>query len=750
MRIWATGIGIVSPLGLSAPETMDRLLRGERGIGPLTLFEMPGARSQIAAEVRGLPGADEPLAGGEPLSRTDQMAVLAAREALGNAGLTGTSLPLDLVFGGTTSGLFETEALLAEMAGDPGALVPLRQMLSHPLSATVDRLRLAVAPFRRARTVCSACSGGANALLLAAAWLRTGRSERVLCGGADGLSRLTFAGFHSLGALSPEPCRPFDRERKGLTLGEGAAFLLLETERAAAARGAGPLCELRGWAVGSERHHITNPEPTGETAARLMRQALRCAELEPGEIDYVNAHGTATPHNDEMEAHALELCFGPAVSRIPVSSCKGQIGHTLGAAGALEAAITALAIVRGALPPTMGLREVDPACARLRHVRASEPSPLRAALSSSFGFGGTDTVLVLTAPGGFPPPRAPRPRRVLVTAAGTVGPLGVRANGEVVAYLEPGEPPAAGHVSFAAAEHLDVERARRIDRPGRLATAAIQAALRAAGAPPLDARQGLGAGAIVGSAYGPVDGSAAYVHRIFARGIKGAVPAAFPNLVPSSPVAHAAIYLGLGGPVLATSDLAATAEGAMVTAAELIAAGEAELLCAGSVEELSPIAERVLGPLCTGEPARGPRSEGAAVVLLESCSSLRARAERSGTTPRPLAVLDWLRDWRGQPEQPLDGLPAPADCGRAQVLIGSDSELARTMLRRAGWGEVPCRALAPRTGIHEGAGGFAAAAAVGELGLGRADTVLVLGLARDRGYALLLRAADASAASEEL
>src|SRR4030095_2138275 len=205
MRIWITGIGIVSPLGRDASSTFDALLAGRRAFAPVKLFDTSGCRSNIADEIAGL-SVDEvaPSPQATGWSRTDAMAVIAAREAL--AGVEG---PVDLVIGGTTAGMFETEDLLAAMHSDAKARQPLMRMLSHPLSATADRLREAVAPFRRARTLCSACSSGANALLLAASWLMIGKSSRVLAGGADGLCRLTYTGFNCLGALDPEPCRPF-------------------------------------------------------------------------------------------------------------------------------------------------------------------------------------------------------------------------------------------------------------------------------------------------------------------------------------------------------------------------------------------------------------------------------------------------------------------------------------------------------------------------------------------------------------
>jgi 3-oxoacyl-[acyl-carrier-protein] synthase II len=750
MRIWVTGMGVVSPLAYGAERTMDRLLAGERAIGPLTLFHLEGSRAGIAAEVRDLSVAAVAPPGEEDgWSRADAMSVLAAREALAQAGVDPRSLPVDLVLGGTTAGMFETEAPLAELSREflpslsspggaphaiPGeAVAPLRRMLTHPLSSTADHVAAAVGPFQQVRTLCSACSGGANAILLAAAWLREGRSRCAIAGGADALCRLTFTGFGALAALSPEPCRPFDRRRSGLNLGEGAAFLVLETEDAARARGARPIVELRGWAVGAEANHITNPEGSGETAARVMRAALRTAGLTPADIDYVNAHGTATPLNDAMETAALRRCLGAEIERIPVSSSKGQIGHTLAAAGAIEAAITAMAIARGVAPPTVGLEEVDPACA-LSHVPVARPARIRAAMSDSFGFGGTDTVLVFAEPGAFPPPAWPAPRPVVVTAAATVGPLGVLGVEGARAYLEPGPPPAPGAIRFEPGEHLDVGRARRLDRAGKLTTTVIARALADARVVIEESAERLGA--VVGSAFGSIEGCTAFMRRVYDKGARFASPADFPNLVPSSPVGHASIYLGLRGPVLATSDLDVSAESAIVTAAELIAAGEGDALAAGSVEEASPVIERCLGPICSGITDRGARSEGASVLLLEA----EETAVRRGA--RILARVAWWGSWRtgdglAPAARPLAAVPPPSR-GGAAVFFGRDDARVRGALEGSPWAEVPRRSVAARAGDHEGAGGFAAAAAVSALAAGEVDSALLLGVAPDRGYAVLL------------
>ena len=724
MRIWVTGLGVVSPLGADAGRTFERLVGGDRGVGDLTLFDAAGCRSSLAAQVDGLRVADvAPRDEAEAWSRTDAMAVVAAREALGQARLAADEHPVDLVVGGTTAGMFETEDLLARMARDSDTLTPLRQMLSHPLSATADRLRQAAAPFRRARTVCSACSSGANALLLAANWLTSGRSTRVLAGGADGLCRLTYVGFSALGALSAEPCRPFDRRRDGLTLGEAAAFLVLETDEAARERGAEPLAELRGWATGTEAHHITHPQASGETAARVMQEALASAELDPTNIGYVNAHGTATPLNDAMEAKAVRAAFGDHSEALWVSSSKAQIGHTLGAAGAIEAAFCVHAITSGCVPPTAGLEQIDPDCA-LRHVTTARDVALDAALSSSFGFGGSDSAVVLAQPERFPDRKVRDSKRVLVTGGATLGTLGMNGITESGAYLQPGDGAGPGTIDFDASEHLDLGRARRIDRGARMLTATVIRALRECGA-----GDRLRYGAVSGTAFGSVDPAAAYVRRFLEKGVRFASPAVFPNLLLSSPVAHASIYVGLRGTVFASADLGATSEGAVTTAFELIRAGAADVLVAGGAEEVSRIAEQVLGPLCLLTGVEGERSEGVTLCVLESEQSATAR------DAAVVAELLFAADWRGPVHSALDALPATTE--RALVVAAQPSEELDAVLGATAWGEVERRFSSARCGWHTVAGGIALVAGLGAIASGERDSVLAVGLAPDRGYVLL-------------
>jgi len=726
-----TGAGIVSALGTNKGETWDRLLAGERGFDTIDLFDVTGQRAKIAASVRGVELPDHH---GE-WSRTSAFAGVAGREALAEAGLDTRSARVGLVVGSTTGGMFETEARLAKLHAEPHTLEgrqALLDMLSHPLTSTGDCLARTLGPFTRVRTVCSACSSGANALAIAALWLLEGSVDAVLAGGTDGLCRLTLSGFNALAAIDPEPCRPFDRRRRGLNIGEGAGFVVLERASRARERGAEPLCELAGWAIAAEAHHITNPEARGVTAAAAIRGAIARAGLSPKEIDYVNAHGTGTPLNDPMESAALATALGEEVLRIPVSSSKGQLGHTLGAAGAIEAILAGLAVRRGAVPPTAGLEEPDPACPLVHVMGKGQARRVRAAVSNSFGFGGMDGVLVVSEPE-LGPGHEPRPRAVVVTGGATLTPAGLLgAKGSAELLTGPPRAVRAGRLDVDLAELLDRTRARRLDRPARLAAVVAAQALAEAGASAvLDPAR---AGIVLGSAFGSVDPSAAFMHRVFDKGPRFASPAEFPNLVPSSPVGHVSIYLGLRGPALSTADLATSGESAIAQAAELVAHGEADVIVAGAVEEASDIAERILVGLFARSQAEldTPRGEGAAAVVLEA----RAHAEARGA--RLLARIEQVHMWRNGTPSPLGAVRPPREVATARVILARENGDAGALLDESPWRSVERLLVAPRAGQHEGLGGIAIAAAAGLLGERAASEVLVIGLARDRGYALTL------------
>lgn len=739
--IVVTGLGVVTALGATVAETWDRLVQGERAFKEVSLFPADGYRVRLVAEVSGIRRE-----GTGDFSRTSELALQAAREALVAAGLAGAAegssasaaMPrrVGLVVGGSTAGMLETEMLLAVGLSPTGGVSPdvrdeeLRRMLSHPLSAPTDRLARELGPFARVRSLSSACSSGANALLVGATWLELGLVDAVLCGAADALCRVTLSGFNALGALDPDGARPFDRKRRGLTLGEGAGFVVLERAEGAAARGKDAVCTLLGWAAGAEAHHITNPEPTGLAPSRMMREALARAGLTAADVDYVSAHGTGTPLNDPMESRALLRVFGDDASRVPVSSQKGQLGHTLAASGAIEAALTATAIAKGIVPPTGGLEDPDPECA-LRHVREAESCAIDVALSSSFGFGGMDTVLVLGRQGAAARPgaREPRRRSVVVTGASAITPAGVFSGVDVATV--PTRDGGTDAIAFDLGAEIDESRARRLDRVSRLAAIACGRALGA------DAND---AGVVLGNAFGSVDGTSIYMRRLREKGARLASPADFPSLVPSSPAGHVSIYLGLAGPTLAVADLATSGECAFMQGWELVASGETDRVAVVAVEEKSTIVDQVFrvffGPE-RGDPAWGDRPlrrEGAGAVALASADAARERG--LPVLARVEQALSWWDD--GATVADLAPPPTGAATG-AVVVIGTAGVAIDAVLERAGWASCRRITCAERAGSHEAAGGIAIAVAAATLSSDATlDSVLCVGIARGAGYAITL------------
>jgi 3-oxoacyl-[acyl-carrier-protein] synthase II len=445
-----------------------------------------------------------------------------------------------------------------------------------------------------------------------------------------------------------------------------------------------------------------------------MRNAIARGGLSAADIGYVNAHGTATPHNDRMEAAALADVFGARLAELPVSSSKGQLGHTLGAAGAVEAAITALALSQRELPPTAGLEEPDPALAAMQHVRGTGVAGrARAALSSSFGFGGSNTVLALTEPELFAPPpaAAAAARRITVVAGALLGPEGLDGTAAAARYLDgpPGENVGAA-AAEALAKSLDPERARRMDRGGALVTAINGKALAAAGIEPGGDSSRLGM--VCGLAFRKEEDFAAFLAPILEKGFRAGKPAVFPNLLLSSPAGHASIYLGVRGAVFTTNDTSLSMGTALASAADLLLAGEADAMVASTVVERDVIAERVVGPrTCGVELPAPPLSPAAAGFVL-----------RNDGAGKALALLD---DWQ-------DGThletwsPAPPPAGPALVVLPRPSAALAAALDRSPWAAVRRVIVSRRAGSNEGTLAIALGAALGALASGEARATLLL------------------------
>jgi 3-oxoacyl-[acyl-carrier-protein] synthase II len=410
-RVVVTGLGCVTPLGRDVASTWDALVRGVSGVGPLEGADYAGLPSRVAAAVKGeVDPGDVDFKERRRLDRVILFALAAAREAMADAGLAGAALEperagvaIGSAIGGLSTLLSNHVAFLSggarrvspfaipmALANMPGAYVAIKHGLRGPNFAHV-----------------SACASGAHALGEAARSIERGDADVMLAGGAEATTVpfvvAAFANMQALSRRNDEPeraSRPFDVDRDGFVMGEGAGVLVLEAEEHARARGARIRAALLGYGASADARHVAAPDEEGSGARSCMERALRDAELTPADVHYVNAHATSTPAGDRSEAHAIRAVFGSCADALPVSSTKSMTGHLLGAAGAVEALACVRALETGQLPPTINLDRVDPAC-QLDHV-AGKAREVRArvALSNAFGFGGANSSLLFAREGG--------------------------------------------------------------------------------------------------------------------------------------------------------------------------------------------------------------------------------------------------------------------------------------------------------------------------------------------------------------
>jgi 3-oxoacyl-[acyl-carrier-protein] synthase-1 len=393
-RVFVTGIGIICAIGNNAEETLVSLRATRSGIKPLTILdtiyrgELPAGEIKLTneqlAEMAGITDL-------EMHTRTALLGMIAAGEALKDAGID----PKDSHFrtgissASTVGGMDRTEINYRKYhQGAPYS----NFILTHGCNDNTEKIAVSYGFRDMITTISTACSSSANSIMFGARLIRHGIIDRVLAGGTDALSKFTLNGFNTLMILDKQPCRPFDKNRMGLNLGEGAAFLVLESEKAL--RGRTPLCELSGFANANDAYHQTASSPDGSGPFLSMSRALESCGLKPRDIDYINAHGTGTDNNDFTEGIAIERVFG---KKFPyVSSTKPFTGHTLGAAGAVEAVISVLSITNSILFPNLNFREridelsFEPLKEMVTGIR------LQHVLSNSFGFGGNDSTLILS------------------------------------------------------------------------------------------------------------------------------------------------------------------------------------------------------------------------------------------------------------------------------------------------------------------------------------------------------------------
>ena len=404
-RVVVTGIGLVTPVGSDRKSTWDSLMAGKSGADYISLFDAEGFTSRIAAEVDGFDGAA--LLGRKEAKRLDrfsQFAAVASLEALEDAGIDMATEDPDRVgvlIGSGVGGIITiTDQHKVMLDKGPKRVSPflVPMMLGDMASGQVSMMIGAKGP--NFSTV-SACATGADSIGEALEMIRRGRADVVIAGGTEAaVCEIGVAGFNSCMALSTRnddpqgASRPFDSGRDGFVLGEGAGVLILESIEHAEKRGAKVLAELAGYGASSDSHHVTQPHPEGEGAARAMKWALGDANLQPEDVVYINAHGTSTPMNDKFETIAMKRMFGDHAYKLAISSTKSMTGHLLGAAGGIEAAFSVLAVNEGAIPPTINLDNPDPDCDLNYTPNKAVMQEVDVAMSNVFGFGGHNASLV--------------------------------------------------------------------------------------------------------------------------------------------------------------------------------------------------------------------------------------------------------------------------------------------------------------------------------------------------------------------
>lgn len=405
-RVAVTGVGAMTPLGLTLDETWERLLAGESGIGTIEQFDASGLPSQIAGELKGFDPTDYiEYKEARRMARCSQVAVATAQEALAEAGL---ELPLrnaervgTLIgsgVGGYERAIEGVDTFREKGLRRVNPFLPISMLINMP-SHHVSYWSGAKGPIS---TVVAACATGTQAIGEGAEHIRRGAADIMICGGVDAMIHFTlivaFCAMRALSTRNDEPeraSRPFDVDRDGFVLSEGAGVFVLESLDHALARGARIRAEILGYSSSSDAFHVAQPDPEGEGASRAMAWALEDAALRPSDVDYINAHGSATPISDPVETTAIKRIFGDHAYSVPISSTKSMLGHAMGGAGAIEAAVCVRTIETGTIHPTANLEHPDPECDLDYVPEGPRKADVRTVLSNSFGLGGQNACLVL-------------------------------------------------------------------------------------------------------------------------------------------------------------------------------------------------------------------------------------------------------------------------------------------------------------------------------------------------------------------
>jgi 3-oxoacyl-(acyl-carrier-protein) synthase len=633
--------------GCGVDEVWNSIRAGTSGLKPLTLFQSPRYGQIPAGEIQQDLLALGALSRG---SRSDRLGWLAAREAIAAAKINFSSCAdrAGIVLGCSVGGSFDSERFLTTLIKQ--GKMRARPTRFHECASVVELIAEEFGLFGPGMAITTACSSGALAIATAAEMILAGEADVMLAGGADSLSRMTWGGFHSLLLVDSAGCRPFDAKRAGTSLGEGAAILVLESEEFARRRGAKILARLTGWGASCDAHHTTAPHPEGEGAVAAMQSALNRAGLKSSDINYINAHGTGTRDNDLVESKALKAVFGERVP--PFSSTKHFFGHALAASGAIEAVVCVEALRHQEIPPNSGFLESDPAIG-LEPVTKFQHAPLTHVMSNSFGFGGSNAVLIFSKPETIPLTRAPESKPMVVTGLGVIGP-GAICEREVEKPLPPGKVLVHSCGALADAASLTPNQRRRF---GRLVQMALLAARRSH---ERDSSQRLAVA--IGTGLGCLEDAGIFLENLISKDEREPMPSRFPNSVHNAPAAQIAIDQSACAMNSAPTMGEISFESALWQGIHQLEIGEADCALVGAVDELNkyPLA---IGSRWKKWSKKTIPGEGAMVASL-------ARAENSAT---PLARVTAVRlgRWRKpfDAEREADWIASAVDLEKIEIIL---------------------------------------------------------------------------------
>jgi 3-oxoacyl-[acyl-carrier-protein] synthase II len=396
-RVAVTGLGIITSIGQSVDAFWERLILGACGIGQISVLDVTNFPCQAAAQIRGLPLDDLRLQFGiKRASRCDILGLIAAHEAVQDSELNLDRCDRDkigVILGGGAGGMLSWEQYRRKVWLKGFSKKP-STLFNTPPSTLTDLIAYSYGLTGIRTTITTACSSSATAIGYSYDLVKSGALDVAISGGSESLSELTFAGFNALRVMDPVYCRPFDRNRQGLSLGEGAAILVLEDYHQAEERGANIYAEVLGYAINSDAFHMTSSDPEGKGMSQVMMMGLRNSGTSAYQIDYINAHGTGTILNDRVETKAIKKVFGKSAAQLSISSTKSSVGHCLGAAGGIEAVTTILTVHEGIIPPTIHLESRDPDCDLDFVPNQSRIRNVQFAMSNSFAFGGNNTSII--------------------------------------------------------------------------------------------------------------------------------------------------------------------------------------------------------------------------------------------------------------------------------------------------------------------------------------------------------------------